>query len=125
MRADNNLEGTRYVLAVNSLSISRVYYVEKMGFSVLNEYPGWTFLQRDNVILMLGECKNEQSAHEIGDHSYFAYIEVKDASALHQEFKQQGIEFIKQLTDEPWGMREFGIKTIDGHRMMFGEDSDR
>ena len=32
---------------------------------------------------------------------------------------------MKQLTDEPWGMREFGIKTIDGHRMMFGEDLDR
>ena len=54
-----------------------------------------------------------------------AYIEVKDAEALNEEFKQQGIEFMKQLTDEPWGMREFGIKTIDGHRMMFGEDLDR
>jgi catechol 2,3-dioxygenase-like lactoylglutathione lyase family enzyme len=23
--------------------------------------------------------------------------------------------------DEPWGMRELGVRTIDGHRMMFGE----
>ena len=28
--------------------------------------------------------------------------------------------FIKSLRDEPWNMREFGIRTIDGHRIMFG-----
>ena len=82
--------------------------------------PMWFYLS-----FMLGECNNEQPAHEIGDHSYFAYIEVKDAEALHEEFKQKDIEFIKQLTDEAWGMREFGIKTVDGHRMMFGEDLDK
>ena len=41
---------------------------------------------------------------------------------MHDDFKNKGVEFIKQLTDESWGMREFGIKTIDGHRMMFGQD---
>jgi hypothetical protein len=29
-------------------------------------------------------------------------------------------DIIKPLRDEPWGMREFGIRTVDGHRMMFG-----
>jgi hypothetical protein len=24
------------------------------------------------------------------------------------------------LRDEPWGMREFGIRTVDGHRIMCG-----
>jgi hypothetical protein len=24
-------------------------------------------------------------------------------------------------TKEPWGMREFGIETPDGHRIMFGQ----
>lgn len=23
---------------------------------------------------------------------------------------------------EPWGMREFGVRTIDGHRIMFGQE---
>jgi hypothetical protein len=27
---------------------------------------------------------------------------------------------IKPLRDEPWGMRELGIRTVDGHRIMFG-----
>ena len=117
-----NLCEPRYVLAVNSLSISKNFYIDKLGFNILNEYPGWLFLKRDNVILMLGECENEKPAHENGDHSYFAYVEIKEVDALHDDFKNKGVEFIKQLTDESWGMREFGIKTIDGHRMMFGQD---
>jgi uncharacterized glyoxalase superfamily protein PhnB len=32
----------------------------------------------------------------------------------------RGVELIKPLRDEPWGMREFGVRTVDGHRMMFG-----
>lgn len=51
MKNDNELFEPRYVLAVNSRSKSKKYFVEKMGFDVLNEYPGWTFLKRDNVII--------------------------------------------------------------------------
>lgn len=124
MSKDINLCEPRYTLAVNSLSTSKAFYVEKMGFNIMNEYPGWAFLKRDNVILMLGECENETPANEIGDHSYFAYIELKEAKTLYEEFEQKGIEFMKPLTDEPWGMREFAVKTIDGHRMMFGQNLD-
>lgn len=27
---------------------------------------------------------------------------------------------IKRLRGELWGTREFGIRTLDGHRIMFG-----
>jgi len=30
-------------------------------------------------------------------------------------------EFIKPLRTEPWGMRVFRIRTVDGHRMMCGQ----
>lgn len=113
---------TRYVLAVKDLTISTQYYVEKLGFTILNKYPGWCFLSKESFILMLGECKDTDSAKDIGDHSYFAYVDVSNASALYNELKGADVDFIKELTAEPWGMKEFGIKTIDGHRIMFGED---
>ena len=113
---------TRYVLAVKDLNISTQYYVKKLGFSILNEYPGWCFLGRESFILMLGECKDTDSAEDIGDHSYFAYIDVSNSSNLYSELKGSDVVFIKKLTSEPWGMKEFGIKTVDGHRIMFGED---
>jgi hypothetical protein len=46
---------------------------------------------------------------------------VAGIDALHGELTGCGVEVVKSLRDEPWGMREFGILTVDGHRMMFGE----
>lgn len=116
------LTKTRSVLAVRSLGISVPYYRDRLGMHIDLEVPGWCFLSRGNFAVMLGECPDAISAKELGDHSYFAYVTVLDAAGLFQEFSARSIEFIKPLTDEPWGMREFGLRTIDGHRIMFGQD---
>jgi hypothetical protein len=28
----------------------------------------------------------------------------------------------KEIRDEPWDMREFGLRTVDGHRLMVGHE---
>ncbi|HEY6486117.1 MAG TPA: VOC family protein [Candidatus Cybelea sp.] len=56
----------------------------------------------------------------LGDHSYFAYLEVDDVEALYATVASRGADISKALRVEPWGMREFGIRTVDGHRIMFG-----
>ena len=118
----SSIMGTQHVLAVNDLKQSVDFYVNKLGFEVLNEFPGWSFLGRESFKIMLGECIDTIPAEQTGDHSYFAYVYVSNASALNKEFKNSNIEFVKNISDEPWGMREFGVKTIDGHRIMFGEE---
>ena len=70
---------------------------------------------------MAGHCPDAIAPAETGDHSYFAYVYVQDAKALARELMEKDVDWIKTLTDEPWGMREFGIRTIDGHRIMFGQ----
>lgn len=30
------------------------------------------------------------------------------------------VEIVKPPRDEPWGMREFDVRTVDGHRLMLG-----
>ena len=57
---------------------------------------------------------------EIGDHSCFAYIEADDVDALYATLVERGAPVIKPLRTEPWGMREFGVRTVDGHRIMSG-----
>jgi len=116
------LTKTRSVLAVHSLEVSASYYRDVLGMSVDAEIPGWCFLSRDNFAVMLGECPNSVPARELGDHSYFAYVTVLDATRLFREFSSRAAEFIKPVTDEPWGMRELGVRTVDGHRLMFGQE---
>jgi len=33
----------------------------------------------------------------------------------------RGAEVISRPTTEPWGLREFSVRTPDGHRLRFGE----
>ena len=69
---------------------------------------------------MVGECPDALSPAALGDHSYFAYLEVDDIDELHASVAARGAEVVKPLRTEPWGMCEFAIRTIDGHRIMFG-----
>ncbi len=54
---------------------------------------------------------------ELGDHSYFAYVLADPIAPLYTELTARGVQLIKTLRNEPWGMREFGIRTVDGHCM--------
>jgi len=118
------LTKTRSVLAVPSLKISVPFYRDILGMDIDFEVPGWCFLSRDNFAVMLGECADAIAPRDLGDHSYFAYVTVLDAADLFREFSAKSVDFIKPLTDEPWGMREFGLRTMNGHRLMFGQELD-
>lgn len=115
----------RYVLAVPDLAKSAAWYRDVLGFEIYEiGDPGWRFYVRDGVFIMAGECRDAMPPGELGDHSYFAYIEVDEVDALHDEVAAKGAEILKPLRDEPWGMREFALRTIDGHRITFGRDND-
>jgi catechol 2,3-dioxygenase-like lactoylglutathione lyase family enzyme len=121
-RMEQKLTSSRYVLAVNNLAISADFYKSKLGFQTLWEGDGWHFLIRDEIKIMLGECPDDKPASEINCHSYFAYVEVNRIDALYEEFKSKRIEVLSKIENKPWGQREFSIRTIDGHRITFGEE---
>jgi len=110
----------RYVIAVHDLAATARFFREVLGFNVHEiADPGWLFLVRDECFIMAGRCPESLRAEELGDHSYFAYVEVDDAAELYATVRSRGAEIVKAVTAEPWGMVEFGIRTPEGHRMMF------
>jgi len=109
-----------YVLAVHDVRRSADYYVRMLDFAVAAEHPGWIFVAKDNCMIMLGECADEVPAGELGNHSYFAYLRVDDADTYFAQLREKGAEFISTIQSKPWAMREFGIRTPDGHRIMIG-----
>lgn len=110
-----------YVLAVHDIKRSADFFVDKLGFQITAEPPGWVFVKRDNCMIMLGECRDAIPAGELGDHSYFGYLRVDDADSYYDELKAKAVEMMSPLSDKPWGMREFGVRTPDGHRIMIGQ----
>ena len=113
---------SRCVLAVRDLQASTRCYKDVLGF---NQDPidaaGWGFLTRDSFRVMLGECSNEKPASEVGDHSHFAYWNVDDVDQFYSEIVGRGALVMSEPTYKPWGLREFGLRTPDGHRITCGQ----
>jgi uncharacterized glyoxalase superfamily protein PhnB len=117
------IKRTMFVLAVQDLAKSAAFYRDVLGFEVSEMGdPGWRMFVRDGCKIMAAECTDILPARELGDHSYFGYFVVDDVNGYYQAVVAKGAELIKKLRDEPWGMREFGLRTIDGHRIMIGQE---
>jgi uncharacterized glyoxalase superfamily protein PhnB len=117
-----DITDVRFTLAVPNLARSTDYYTSVLGLEIDFTAPGWSFLSRGSFRVMLGECTDAMPAAALGDHSWYGYVTVSDAAALFEEYRAAGAEFTQTLSDKPWGMREFGIRTVDGHRIMFGQE---
>ena len=112
-----------YVLAVQDLEASLKFYRDVLGFAIREiGDDGWRLFERDGCQIMAGHCPDSTPARDLGDHSYFAYFVVEKVDEYYAEVVTNGVELTKKLRSEPWGMREFGLRTNDGHRIMIGQD---
>lgn len=119
------IQRTMYVLAVADLERSAEFYRDVLGFEIQEiGDPGWRMFTREACRIMAGHCPDAKSPAELGDHSYFGYFVVTNVDEFHRNAVSHGAMLIKTLRDEPWGMREFGLETVDGHRIMIGQEID-
>ena len=110
-----------FVLAVPDLERSAAYYREILGFGVLwEEASEWRLVERDGVRVMLGHCPKDMQPSELGSHNWFGYLEVDDVGALHDEIAGRGA-VCSPPKDTHYGMREIVVTTVDGHRIVFGQ----
>ena len=110
------------VLAVHDLARSAAWYRDVLGCETRDPDPGnWTFCRSGAIDFMLGRCPDAMPASNLGDHSYVAYLRVDDLRAFYDRALDAGAEILKPPTDEPWGMREFAVRSPDGHRFTLGQ----
>jgi hypothetical protein len=111
------------VLAVPDLDISASYFRDVLGFQLQwEDATDWRLAVRDQARVMLGHCPNDLPAADIGPHSWFGYLDVDDVDALRAELTARGAA-CSAPRDQPYGMREIIVTTVDGHRIVFGQQS--
>jgi catechol 2,3-dioxygenase-like lactoylglutathione lyase family enzyme len=111
-----------FVLAVPDLDKSAAYFRDVLGFRVLWESAtDWRLVERDSVRVMLGHCPNDLPPSDLGSHNWFGYLEVDDIDALHAEITARGAT-CSEPANRPYGMREVVVTTVDGHRIVFGQE---
>ena len=121
MSTERKIIHTRHVLAVKDLKVETDYYIDKLGFDRDFTAPGWEFLSFGEFKVMLGECADEMTAGETGDHSWFAHALVENVDEVYEEFIARGASILSPIANKPWGIRDFTVVTPDGHRIVFGQ----
>jgi len=116
-----NVVHTRHVLAVKDLAVSSAYFVDKLGFDRDFTASGWEFLSFGIFKVMLGECADEVTAEETGNHSWFAHALIENVDEVYVELIGRGAQILSPISDKPWGIRDFSVVTPDGHRIVFGQ----
>lgn len=111
-----------HVLAVPNAQLTAEFFVNQLGFELQPVADkGWRFASRDGFMVMLGSCPDAIPPSKLGDHSYFAYFVVDDVDGYFNEVRGKGVQTLSSPADKPWNMREFGLQTPDGHRIMVGQ----
>lgn len=116
------ITGQSYVLAVPDAARTARWWTDVMGFRIAAEPEGWTFVALGSCQVRLGSCPDAPTVADIGDHGFFGYIEVADVDAYHATIAARGADILFPPTDQPWGMREAGVRTPDGHRFMIAQE---
>lgn len=115
-----NISKTRFVIAVPNLKTSAAFYRDVLGFTIETiPDPGFLFYHCGNCVIMAGQCPDAMNPTELGDHSYYAYLEIDDIDRFYEAVQAAGARICKTIRNESWRMREFGLVTADGHRIMY------
>lgn len=130
--ADAMPQPTIFVLLVSSLQGATAFFRDGVGCTIHSiADPGWLCFRRDGYEFMVYEPVNQKIAAppppslSMGTEKVtpcFAYLAVPDVVNDYRRAMDQGVALFKPLRDEPWGWREFGLCTADGHRIMMGQN---
>ena len=48
-------------------------------------------------------------------------VVVDDVDSCHDELRARGADIVEPLADRPYGMRDFNVRTPDGHLLIFSQ----
>ena len=116
------------ILLVADVVKAAAYYADALGFRTprfWGEPPTFCIPQRDRCTVMLNQVAPGDTFRPNAsyDGRFDAYFDVDDADALYAEFKANGADIVCEPEDQPYMMREFQVRDLDGHLLAFGHDT--
>ena len=110
------------VFAVQDIDEALSFYVEKLGFSI-----AWTWgepIHRAGVAFNGIEIQlDSESAGTDG--ASVVYIHMDDVTSYFNCCRANGVRFIYELGDPPWGTKDFRVVDPSGNRLGFASEKQR
>ena len=116
------------ILLVADVVKAASYYADALGFRTprfWGEPPAFCIPQRDRCTVMLNQVGPDADyrPNSTFDGRFDVYFDVDDADALFAEHKANGADIVCEPEDQPYMMREFQVRDLDGHLLAFGHDT--
>jgi len=112
------------VFLVGNIEQTMEWY-KRLGFE--SEYfpPGFAILQRDEIEIFLQQQPGYAAPDDPGRRerdAWNVYIVTDDVKTLYQEYSSlPGVEISRPLCPQDYGMTEFDVMDLNGHRLVFAE----
>lgn len=112
------------VLGARDVAATVAYLRDTLGFGVVDVHtpgrePVYAVLCRDGTTVHVQIRRREVYPAGRDPSDTEIYFEVPDVDALHAEYVAKGVKLLRDLQDEPYGMRDFTIELPDGARLAF------
>ena len=101
-------------LCVSNLEKSKRFYEEILGLEKKYEYSSYVGFECGGIEIGLIPkfFEERKKANLIGPSIEFL---VNDVDKFHDRLKREGVTFIKELHEEPWGGRQATFTDLDGN----------
>lgn len=104
-------------LPAKDLEATRLFYTEKLSFKVINTYPDYLLLHRDNVEIHFFLHRQL----DVNRNDGMCYIRVTGIQELHKSLHDSNFPNLGKLEARPWRQKEFSICDNQNNQITFGE----
>lgn len=99
-------------------------WYRRLGFESRYYPPGFAILRRDAIEIFLQQQPNYVPPDDPGRRereAWNVYIITDNVRALFEEYSSSGVEISRQLCAQDYGMMEFDVMDLNGHRLVFAQ----
>ena len=95
--------------------------INNVGFTITFTYgspPYYSVVIRDDIGIHFTKVENRSIRIQPNQLFIFVY----DVNAVYHEFKQKGVADMQEPANRDYGMRDFDLFDLNGHRITFGKN---
>jgi hypothetical protein len=112
------------VFLVGNIEPTMAWY-ENLGFEAEYYPPGFAILRRDDIEIFLQQQPGHIAPNDPGRDerdAWNVYIVTDNVEALFHEYSSRpGVTISRPLCPQEYGMTEFDVIDLNGHRLVFAQ----
>lgn len=102
-----------------------MHWYQRLGFESEYYPPAFAILRRDDIQIFLQHYPGYVAPEDAGRrnrHAWDVYIHTDDVKTLFAEYSAlSGVKISHELSPQPYGMLEFDMVDLNGHRLVFAQ----